>query len=181
MGVNLDISDASHSCMNMLVAFLLVSRITMSVSRYNNCRSCLGTMILEMRELLQNMTILTRKMQKPSDKEWRNETAYRALLLLRTAMSVVDYLSLNEPAWEVPQLDAEESAEVKRDAQSDFHQVPVWERSEYDETMRVPPIMAFKLRWCLDTSEERLSAQMKEFRALGLYANVNEFMKAYFA
>ena len=167
--------------MNMLVAFLLVTRINMSVSRYNNCRSCLGTMFLEIRDLLQNMFVLTRKMQEPADKAWRLETTYRALLLLRTTMAVIDYRTDNIPAWDVPELDPKESAQVKADAQSNFRKDTFLERNGFEESMRVPPIMAFKLRWCLDTSEDRLSGKMKEFREFSLFNHVDGFMKAYYA
>lgn len=181
-GIDLDISDASHSFMNMLVAFLLVNRISMSVKRYNDCRSCLGKMINGTREMLQNMIVLTRKMQEPSDKEWRNESTYRALLLLRTAMAVIDYPSIEKPAWDLPELDPNEVDEIRQDAQSEFRHEPQWgKRSEYDESMRVPPIMAFKLRWCLDTSEDRLSQKMKDLRSLSLYASVDSFMDGYYS
>lgn len=181
-GIDLDLSDASHSLMNMLVAFLLVTRITMSVNRYNDCRSCLGKMCLEIRELLQNMIVLTRKMKQESDKEWRNETTYRALLLLRTAMAVLDYMSLLKPAWDILELDPDETAELKEDTHTYFQKEPfAGERTEFSETQRVPPIMAFKLRWCLDTSEDRLSAQMKVFRSESLYNSVNSFMDGYYS
>ena len=180
-GINLDISDASHSFMNMLVAFLLVSRITMSVSRYNDCRAGLGKMLLSIREILQDMVVLTRHMHQPSDKDWRNETAYRSLLLLQTAMSVIDYRSLEVPAWNIAELDAKESAEVKDEIYFDFGNDNFSERSEYDESMRVPPIMAFKLRCCLDSGEDRLSARMPELRSFSLYTSVDGFMEGYYS
>ena len=138
-------------------------------------------MYLEIRDLVQNMFVLTRKMQEPADKAWRLETTYRALLLLRTTMAVIDYRTESIAAWDVPELDPKESAQVKADAQSDFRKDTFPERSGFEESTRVPPIMAFKLRWCLDTSEDRLSGRMKEFRGLGLFNHVDEFMKAYYA
>lgn len=179
-GIDLDMSDASHSFMNMLVAFLIVARINMSVARYNDCRSCLGKMINETRRLLENMNVLTRKMTEPADREWRNETTYRALLLLRTAMAVIDYQSEAKPAWELDELDAKEAAELKQKAQSQYRSDPHSDRSEYDETIRVPHLMAFKLRWCLDTSEDRLSAPLNVYRAQsGLYNCVDGFVDGY--
>ena len=96
---------SSHAMMNMLVAFLLVTRISISVSRYNDCRAELGKMMREIRELLQYMVILTRQMHEPSDKTWRNETTYRAICLLQSSMAVLDYPSLDVPAWKIPELD----------------------------------------------------------------------------
>lgn len=137
--------------------------------------------MLEIRELLQNMVILTRKMHETSDKAWRNETAYRAILLLQTSMAVLDYPSLHVPAWEIQELDPKERAKMKENLDYEFGFQKDSQHTEYDESMRVPVIMAFKLRWCLDTSEDRLSSQMHTIRSLGLYKSIDEFMNAYYA
>jgi predicted membrane chloride channel (bestrophin family) len=180
-GINLDLSNVSHGMMNMLVAFLLVTRISISVSRYNDCRAELGKMMREIREMLQYMVILTRQMQEPDDKAWRNETTYRAICLLQSSMAVLDYPSLQVPAWKIPELDDKEQEKAKESLEYEFG-LDKEGHTEYDASMRVPPLMAFQLRWCLDTSEERLSAQMNTFRAQNsLYKSVDDFMGAYYA
>jgi predicted membrane chloride channel (bestrophin family) len=182
-GIDLTISDQSHSFMNLLVAFLIVSRVTISVDRYNQARSYLEIMYQETRELLQNMAVLTRRMQAPGDKEWRNETAYRSLLLLRVVMAVVDYRSDKVPAWEVPELDAEEAAELKMELYTGFgdEQFSETTGTELAMTQRVPILMAYKLRCCIDSSSDRLSQKPDELRSLKLYDSVDTFMGGYYS
>jgi predicted membrane chloride channel (bestrophin family) len=182
--IDLTISDQSHAFMNLLVSFLIVSRVTISVSRYNDARSYLEIICRETRELLQTMLVLTRRMQMPCDKEWRNETAYRALLLLQVVMAVVDYRSDKVPAWEIPELlGGEEAAELKRLLYMDFgdEQFSDTTRTEFAMTLRVPALMAYKLRCCIDSSSDRLSEKMDELRALKLYDSVDSFMGGYYA
>jgi predicted membrane chloride channel (bestrophin family) len=89
-----------------VVAFLLVSRISQALARFNEARSYLGTMYRETRELISNMAVLTSSPKNSNDasKEWRSEVAYLALIILRTAMAAIDYPSDLLPAWDIPEL-----------------------------------------------------------------------------
>lgn len=50
-GINISISDKGHSFMTLLVAFLIVSRVNISVTRYNEARGNLEVMYREAREV----------------------------------------------------------------------------------------------------------------------------------
>ena len=41
-------------------------------------------------------------------KEWRNEVAYRSMIVLRTAVAVIDYTTNKVPAWDIPELSGTE-------------------------------------------------------------------------
>lgn len=69
----------------------LVSRVNISVGRYNEARGNLEVMYRESRELMQNASIFSNHLTNNVAKEWRLAVAYRCMLLLRTSMAVINY------------------------------------------------------------------------------------------
>jgi hypothetical protein len=95
-------------------------------------------------------------------------------------MAVVDYRSDKVPAWEVPELDAEETAELKMELYTGFgdEQFSETTGTELAMTLRVPILMAYKLRCCIDSSSDRVSDELRAFK---LFDSVDTFMGAYYS
>jgi predicted membrane chloride channel (bestrophin family) len=88
---NIEISSQGHTFLTLVVPFLLVSRVNIGLNRYNQARDCLGVMYRESRELIQSCCVFSNHTTDQVAKEWRNQVAYRTLLLLRLSMAVIDY------------------------------------------------------------------------------------------
>jgi predicted membrane chloride channel (bestrophin family) len=176
------ISSQGHTFLTLVVAFLLVSRVSIGLNRYNQARDHLGTMYRESRELIQNCCVFSNHTTDQVAKEWRNEVAYRALLLLRLSMAVIDYPTTTVPAWDVPELRGAELEDIK----ASLFTNPAnrrWAhgtRSEWEETMRVPIRMAYLLRKTVHSQGTVLAVPLaleQENRMLG---SIDSFMNGYY-
>lgn len=107
---SIELSTQGHSFMTLVVSFLLVSRVSIGLGRYTEARDGLGVMYREQRELIQNMVIYSDHCLDKAAKEWRQEVAYRAMILLQVVMAVIDYPTTKVPAWDIPELTGEEEA-----------------------------------------------------------------------
>lgn len=178
--VDLAIGGQGHGYAGVIVSFLVVSRINTALSRYNECRGYLGMMYRETRELLQTSFILTRRDENLSraDKDWRSELAYRAMIMLRTAISVVEYRTYEVPAWEVPELSGYEldyctpAGEWRRYAQT--------ATTELTDSHRIPLRLAFLLRETICSQKTRLSCPLQVPQELKLLGTVDSFMNGWF-
>lgn len=136
-GIDLNISDVGHTFMSLPVGFLLVSRVTMSLGRYNEAREYLEMMNKSFRQLVHTACIYSNTDVRESAKQWRSELVYRALILLRSSMSVIDYPSSLEGVMEIPELTGSDELE---DLQKNLpprrwlHE----ERTDYEENFRIP-------------------------------------------
>jgi hypothetical protein len=173
--------------MSTMIGFLLVTRVSLAYQRYLDLRDCLENMTRQTREMIQNIILLTRTMQTDSDKAWRNETTTRMLLLLRSVMAVVDYGSERIPPWNIAELDEQEAEEIKKDIYQNSgetsNQERRWsrpKRTEWEEVMRVPPILAYKLRLRLGEGESQLSGKPDAYRFFNNYGAVDSFMESYY-
>lgn len=178
--LDIGISGQGHSYAGVIVSFLVVSRINTALSRYNECRGYLGAMYRETRELLQTAFILTRRDDNMSraDKDWRNELAYRAMVMLRTVVSVIEYSTYKVPAWEVPELSGYEldyctpASEWRRYAQTT--------NTERTDSMRVPLRLAYLLRETLCSQQKRLSSPLQVSQELKMMGTIDSFMTGWF-
>uniref|UniRef100_A0A7S1Y3W0 Bestrophin homolog n=1 Tax=Grammatophora oceanica TaxID=210454 RepID=A0A7S1Y3W0_9STRA len=187
--VSLAISNVGHTFMNLMVAFLIVSRVTMSIARYSEARGYLAVIYRESRELIQNMIVFSGDHTHQEAKEWRNLVAYRTCILLRTSMAVIDYASGSSLCWELPEISPEEHTEIKRfvyfdTGEGDNNNALRWahgERTEGEENMRVPIRMAFKLRQAIRMQRQALESKpietSQENKMLG---SVDSFMVGYY-
>lgn len=186
-GLDMSISGTSHGFMSTMIGFLLVTRVSMAYQRYLDLRGCLESMTRQTREMVQNMVLLTGPFQTTSDKEWRRETAAKTLVLLRAVMAVVDYGSERVPAWDVGGLTPTQRKDLLADLfqQSGPHcREKRWSRpprTEMEESMRVPTILAQQLRACLGAGETRLSGKPDAYRFFNLYGAVDGFMESYYS
>jgi hypothetical protein len=185
--VDLSITDKGHSLMTMFVAFLIVSRVSISLGRYNEARGNLGVMYREAREIIQNMAVFTKEDQSQGAKEWRHELAYRVCLLLRLSMAVIDYPTTAIASWKIPELQGEAKDYIVQTLTSvDNHtsQTPRrWAhavRGESEESMRVPIRMAYLLRTTIYSSRNRLAIEFGPWQYGKLFASVDGFLGGYY-
>jgi hypothetical protein len=112
--------DITLKCLNrvthssLVVAFLIVTRVSIALNRYSEARNFLGAMYRETRELTQQACVLSLDNTDQAVKEWRHELGYRSLLLLCTANAVIDFPTAEVPSWEVPELTGFELEDVKK-------------------------------------------------------------------
>jgi len=180
--VDLGISNQFHSLGGMIVSFLLVSRVNTALSRYGACRGHINVMYRETREFIQTAFILSQRNDNDENeaREWRNEIAYRALVLLRTSVAVVEYFSKEIPGWKCPELSGFEL----------LYATPcdLWKRNslnnnpedDYTNTLRVPFRMAYLLRQSVSEQEGRLKNPFHVTQENLLYGTVNSFMGGYY-
>lgn len=185
--VDLSITDKGHSLMTMFVAFLIVSRVNISLGRYNEARANLGAMYREARELIQNVAVFTKEDQSQGAQEWRHELAYRLCILLRLSMAVIDYPTTAIPSWKIPELQGEPKEEILKTLNSSDNrssQTPMrWahtDRGEGEENMRVPIRMAYLLRTTIYSSRHRLATPLGAWQYGKLFGSVDGFLGGYY-
>jgi hypothetical protein len=187
--VDLSITFQGHSLMTMFVAFLIVSRVNMSLNRYNVARGNLGVMYREAREIIQNMAVFTKEDQSQGAQEWRHELAYRVCLLLRLSMAVIDYPTTGIPSWKIPELQGDAKDYIYKTLTTttiNHHtsQTPRrWahaDRGESEESMRVPIRMAYLLRTTIYSSRNRLETELGAWQLGKLFASVDGFLGGYY-
>ena len=134
-------------------------------------------------------------------KEWRNETLYRLLLLLRTSMGVVDYPMTRVPVWELNELSGVEREDILHNStfntkslrrfsiakgpesaqQSRCRTFQQQQLSEFEESMRVPIRVAYLLSKSIRSQSSRLDPAMplqhenKIHNSTGKYLERREF------
>ncbi|GAX22612.1 hypothetical protein FisN_14Hh245 [Fistulifera solaris] len=177
----LEISNQGHSFLSIVVAFLLVSRVNIALGRYNEARNYLGVMYRETRELVQTATVFSIAAIDESAVAWRHEVAYRSLLLLRTAMAVINYPTTQCPAWQVPELNGIERDEIVQ-AMTQGARWAHAERSEWEVSMRVPVRVAYLLRKTIHSNLLRLAdpAYLQVNQENKLLQSVDVFMGGYY-
>ena len=178
--LHLAISGQGHGYAGVIVSFLVVSRVNTTITRYNECRGYIGTMYQATRELLQTAYILTRRDGNSSrpEMDWRAELAYRAMVMLRAALSVIEYNSSQIVAWKIEELSGDElkyvtpSPEWRRYAQA--------KSSERTNSMRVPVRLCFLLRETIASHQSRLAHPLMANHEIKLLATVDGFMNGWY-
>jgi hypothetical protein len=131
-------------------------------------------------ELTQTMLVFSRKQKNNNQesKEWRSELAYRSLLLLRTAVAVVEYESEQIGAWEVSELSGFELDYVTpKDEWRRHAQTPITKRTD---SMRVPFRLAYLLRETICSNGERLKNPLVMAQEMKLLGSVDSFLNGYY-
>jgi len=178
----LDISTQGHSFITLVVAFLLVSRVNMGLSRYNMARDYIGTMYRENRELVQGACIFSNTNHDESAKEWRHEVAYRSLVLLRSVMVIIDYPVDHVLPWDMPELNGAELEDVKNNIflSPNNRRWAHGNRTEWEESMRVPVRLSYLLRKSIHSQNQRLKDPIQIGQENKLLGSVDSFMGGYY-
>jgi predicted membrane chloride channel (bestrophin family) len=114
----------------------------------------------------------------PSEKEWRVELAYRAMVMLRTVLSVIEYNSNRVVAWNIEELSGYELDYVTPKAE--WRRYALTQSTERTDSMRVPVRLCFLLRETIASQQSRLSRPLPPQQELKLLATVEGFMDAWY-
>ena len=140
--------------MSFVLSFLLVSRVKFAVARYYEARGYLERMIKTCLELVHFVCIHSITDDSLSAKEWRSEVSYRMMILVRTAMAVLDFPSSGVKLLDLSELEGDvlDDLECNLPPTRWRHQ----ERTEYEENFRIPVRMAHLVRESIRSQEGRV-------------------------
>lgn len=112
-------------------------------------------------------------------REWRNELAYRSMILLRMAIAVVEFCSKGQPAWECEELTGIEKLYMTPDDSWSLHSQATSE-NEYTNSMRVPFRAAFLVRETVTSNEHRLKTPLHITQMNAMLTSVDRFMSGFY-
>lgn len=183
-GFHFHFSDKGHAYLTMLVAFLVVTRATVTLGRYSQVRASLEQIYCMQRQLIHQMAVVSSENMNDSAKEWRHDIAYISLLHLRSMMAVINYETDGIPSWEMPEFDAKTRVELKKqlfldqDTRLCFAHRPYV--SECDDNLRVPVRMASTLRQVIVSQRRRLERPLAVLEELALLNTIDSIMNGYY-
>jgi predicted membrane chloride channel (bestrophin family) len=161
---DITIKDSTgHNFMSILVSFLVVTRVTITYSRFMEARQLLQDLFLACREVVQYTCVLTNQNTSLAAQQWRQDVAYRVILCLRLAMAAVEHKSIGLSAWDcIPDQDQKDlllmvdptSDEAKnyRTTVEEYEILRALQhgpRTTTDETFRAPVVFVYALREAL--------------------------------
>jgi len=119
------------------------------------------------------------KNQTLESKEWRIETAYRMLLLLRTSIAVLQFRTLGVAAWEVPELSGQELEFCRPTSSWRRHTTQSGSTSRDVDGLRVPMLMGYLVRESVSSHEQRLPHPLTPLQEDRLLQRVQSFVAAF--
>ena len=145
------------------------------------------------------MVLLSRRHPRNNDvmaKEWRNEVAYRSMIVLRTAVEVTNYNTNKIPAWDIAELSGSElqfaidghvhvatsgtTTGTSSSSSSVANSVIQEENAIFLDSLRVPTRMAYLLRESICSQEERLQHPMHIQLENKLLSSVDSIVQGYY-
>jgi hypothetical protein len=194
--LSIDVSRQGHIFVNFVVSFLLLSRVRNAMERYNQARDYLNTMIRETREIVAESCVLSNDNLDESASAWRHELAYRSLVLLRTALAVMDFPTKHQPVWEIPELNGFERDYVLQHGPTDrvvahnghwsanvvAHRTCHLANStdaKWQASLRVPICLEYLLHTTVRSQRLRLLTPMVASHEARIYTSVCSFMTGY--
>jgi predicted membrane chloride channel (bestrophin family) len=181
--VDLGFTDKGHSLMTLFVSFLIVSRVSISLGRYNESRAHLGKMYREARELVQNLVVFTKVDQSESAKQYRNDVAYDISIMLRMAMAVIDFPETNLPCWELPELGGKPKEFIMTNLKiADVcRQGSKGQEHGAESNMRVPIQMSYYLREQIFAINDYLeTTEIGAWQFGKMFGSIDSFMGGYY-
>jgi hypothetical protein len=202
-GMDWTISEFGHEFMSVLVAFLVINKLSFTLGLYYELQGYLSKMNQSAIELTQLACSFTSGYTEEAYKQWRFDVTLQTLTLLRATVFVI-YKGGEENVWEIPELRnnppelfVEENMSVLTLGTSIFlpttedgHQrrttkVPkelyVWGyHLKSDKNLRVPIRIAQRLRETILQHTKLLPTDpLDTIREQALLACVQEFMNSY--
>jgi putative membrane protein len=164
--------------MSIVASFLLVSRVSMGVSRYYEARDFLETMNKACRQIVYSACVYTNRDLSDAAKQWRNDVAYTTLILIRSAMAVVDYPSSGVKVMDLPELQGAvlEDLKINLPPTRWLHEP----RSEHEQSNRVPIRISYLLSKCIRSQEGRVDPPLALAAEGDLHTFVNSCMDGYY-
>jgi len=179
--VMLELGNSSRKFTNFVMAFLVVTRIKMSLDRYSDARTNIGSLYREAREIIQNAVVFTNTQSDQRAKDWRHDMSYQTLLLLRTAMAVLNFSVREESAWKLPELNETEREKVLRNLliNPENAHYGIDQNTEFEENMRVPILVSYMLTETVVNQRARLEEPLAIPQENKLFASIDSFSNSY--
>mmetsp|Transcript_29300 Transcript_29300/g.44335 ORF Transcript_29300/g.44335 Transcript_29300/m.44335 type:complete len:379 (-) Transcript_29300:217-1353(-) len=172
-----------HSLMTMIVSFLLVSRILVSYSRFQQVRSALGTVFTTSQRLIHQMAVNSSSNLNESGKKWRHDMAFLLMVQLRSIMAVVDYDTDKLASWDLPEIDPQIATQLREvlflDESTKRFTHHSWV-SKCEENMRVPVRLALSIRKTIMSESKRLDQPMEGAEVNGMLSTADGIMNGYY-
>mmetsp|Transcript_21781 Transcript_21781/g.30705 ORF Transcript_21781/g.30705 Transcript_21781/m.30705 type:complete len:417 (+) Transcript_21781:208-1458(+) len=191
--IDLSIKPVGHSFMSLLLGFLLVSRVNTSLARMMDMRTHLNKVFKSCAQLVNMATMYTLTEQHLAAREWRQDIAYKSMLLIRVITAVLEHQNTSNLSWNCPQIDKEERKylskslylereKMKTHFGTDFVPALRWGhaiRSEAEECLRVPNIIANRLQFTIMKEREVLTERLAVNEERDLLLFVDATLEAY--
>jgi hypothetical protein len=162
----------------------------MALTRYVATRDAIETMLHEVRELVQNVCVLSSTLKDGRTmvaEEWRHEVAYRTLLLLRTTMVAVEYPIHQTLPWTIPELNGMEANDIKNNLLSITNAPSAASSSNnrnynavWEDVLRVPIRIEYLLRKSVHSNTIRLTEPIPIQLELKVFTSIDNFMNGYY-
>lgn len=172
-------SSLGHNFTGLIISFLLANRIGSALDRYSRYRGFIGTVLQDVRDLVQKAIVFSRR-NKNNDqaaKEWRSEIAYRSLLMARTTAANTEFPLSQIPAYDVVELGGPELEFCRPDLEF-FHHAEI-PHSRGIHSFRVPLKIAQLIRETICSQEERLATPMSTSHEMNLLATAESILGGY--
>ena len=170
-------SSTGHTFMGLLVSFLVVERSRISYSRFMENRFYLADCYRTCRELIQLGCAYTYKSKTELAMKWRQDFAYRVILLLRVTMDTLEWASTHRNEWEIKYDKAykkDESEHVQA-----LREFTHGDRTLIDENLRATLMFEYTLRETIMSHEEHIGYKLHANEYRDLILLVSEFNKAF--
>ena len=140
--------------MGVLGSFLVVARANFSHSRFMEVRHYLFTCFRTCREIVQSAAVHAMINQDSGAKQWRQDVAYRTILLLRVTVAVleksVNSSDLEGSRWDVIEQEPVQST-LENEVDTSAHlkqliKLAHTSNNEMQRSFRAPVILAYNLR-----------------------------------
>lgn len=177
-----EMGSSGRKFMNFVMAFLVVTRVKMSMDRYNEARTNIGILYREAREVIQNSIVFTGDQKDDGAQKWRLEVAYRTLLVLRSAMAVLNFSVREVSVWNLPELNGEEKEQVLRNLliNPENQHYAIDPNTDFEENIRVPNLVAYMLTESIVSQSKRLKKELPLGQEMKMLSSVDSFMGGYF-
>lgn len=178
-GIDITIASNGHTFMSVLVSFLIVARTQITYARFMEARGYLQDTYRACRDLIHTCSLLTCHDTCEGAKQWRQDVAYRTILLLRITMAALEFQSNSVNAMEfvegssgrINTEDATRSESKKR-----YGNWNHGKRDLSDENFRAPIVLAYNLR--SEIMKQRQGGYLEQKRKdTKTFMHVNEELK----
>jgi hypothetical protein len=195
-GIDLSISEFGHEFMSMLVAFLVINKLSFTLGLYYELQGHLSKMNQASVELTQLACSYTKGYQTHEIRDWRFQVTRQVLILLKVSVSVMHKGGEN-CVWEIPELKHEpltlalDGGEYPTMINGDHgssrrrsgapHQIYEFGYNlPSDKNLRAPIRIAQRLRDVITYRKNFLVDPLDTIQERALLAPVKEFMDSYY-
>lgn len=180
-GIDLSYTGSGHSYLAIVVGFLMVDRVSRSLSRYQEAREYLEVMNKSCRQLVHTACIYSNSDVRDSAKQWRSEIAFRVILMLKASMAVMNHPSTKTDIAEIPEVNMAVMEDLELNVPVSTAQ---WLHAEnvadVEKNLRVPQRLSYMVRKCIRSQEGKIKPTIAPVAEGDMYSFLNIFMDGYY-